>query len=201
MDGAYNSFVELAESEKEGWDYSLELEDRGSDIAIIVPHGGGIEQGTSEIAKAVAGERLSYYCFNGIKRSGNRDLHIASTQFDEPNGFALVRQSRVVLAIHGLQGEGDVTRVGGLDEELKGRLVEALTDAGFEARRDRSHHSGTSPSNLCNRGVTGKGVQLEIPRGLRLTMFEGLDRKGRRSKKAPFHAFVGVVRGVLVSVR
>jgi phage replication-related protein YjqB (UPF0714/DUF867 family) len=201
MDDRYGSFAELAESEKEGRDYCLEFEDRETEIVVMTPHGGGIEQGTSEIVKAVAGEELSYYCFNGIKRSGNKDLHIGSTRFDEPSGVALVERSQAAVAIHGLEGQGEVIQVGGLDEDLKGGLLQALLDAGFEAREDDSHHSGTFPSNLCNRGATGQGVQLEIPEGLRRTMFKSLKRRGRQFKKPPFYKFVAVIRGVLLTAQ
>ncbi|MEA3377914.1 MAG: poly-gamma-glutamate hydrolase family protein [Chloroflexota bacterium] len=201
MDDRYTSFAELAASQVEGLDYDRILVPRDSDIAVIAPHGGGIEQGTSEIAEAVAGRDCSLYCFKGTKRSGNRNLHIASTRFDDPECLALVRQSRVVVAIHGLEREDEAISVGGLDESLKGRLLEALNEGGFEAREDRSHHSGTYPSNLCNRGVTGKGVQVEIPRGLRRTMFQSLDRRGRRCRKTPFHEFVSVIRDVLFSIQ
>jgi len=200
MDDRYKSFAELAASEDEGRDYERALLRRESDIVIIAPHGGGIEQGTSEIAAAIAGEDFSLYCFNGIKGSGNEDLQITSTRFDEPNGVALIERSRLVVAIHGLQGEDQVVKVGGLDEELTGKLLRALRDAGFKARQDESHHSGTYPSNLCNQGLTGKGVQLEIPTGLRCTMFKALDRKGRRCKTTRFQEFVEVIRDVLLNV-
>lgn len=200
MGDRYRSFAELAASEEEGRDYERTLVRRESNSVIMAPHGGGIEQGTSEIAEAIAGEEFSLYCFNGMKGSGNEDLHITSTRFDEPNGVALVEQSRLVVAIHGLQGEDQVVRVGGLDGELRGRLLRALKDAGFKAREDESNHSGTYPSNLCNQGLTGKGVQLEIPTGLRRTMFKALDRKGRRCKTPRFQEFVEAIRDVFLNV-
>jgi phage replication-related protein YjqB (UPF0714/DUF867 family) len=201
MDDTYRSFAELAASEEEGRDYERELVRRESDILIIAPHGGGIEQGTSEIAAAVAGEDFSLYCFKGTKRSGNKDLHITSTSFDDPQCLDLVKRSRNVVAIHGLRGRDQVINVGGLDQRLKTRLLAALNEAGFEAREDDSHHSGTFPSNMCNRGPGGGGVQLEITEGLRRTMFKRLDRKGRRIKKPPFDKFVAVIRGVLHATR
>jgi phage replication-related protein YjqB (UPF0714/DUF867 family) len=201
----YQSFSDLAASETEGRDYERRLVKRESDIVIIAPHGGGIEQGTSEIAEAVAGKEFSLYCFNGIKGSDNEDLHITSTRFDEPQGLDLVKQSRVVIAIHGLQGEDKAICVGGLDERLKERFIEALNEAGFEAKEDakedNSHHPGTSPSNICNRGDTGRGVQLEITEGLRRTMFQSLKRRGRQTKRPPFYEFVDVIRNVLLDIR
>jgi phage replication-related protein YjqB (UPF0714/DUF867 family) len=201
MDDRYESFAELAASEEEGRDYKRGLVRRESDIVIIAPHGGGIEQGTSEIAAAMAGEEFSLYCFNGIKGSGNEDLHITSTMFDDPECLDLVKQSRIVVAIHGLQGRDKAINVGGLDERLKTRVVEALNQAGFEASEDDSHHSGTFPSNICNRGLTGEGVQLEIAEGLRRTMFKSLKRRGRQFKKPPFYKFVAVIRSVLLTTQ
>ena len=37
-------------------------------------------------------------------------------------------------------------------------------------------------ANICNRGQSGRGCQLEISKGLRLTLFEGL---GRRQGQRP----------------
>jgi phage replication-related protein YjqB (UPF0714/DUF867 family) len=201
MDDRYRSFAELTASEEDGRDYERALVRRESDIVILAPHGGGIEQGTSEIAAAVAGEEFSLYCFKGIKESGNEDLHVTSTLFDDPQCLDLVTQSRIVVAIHGLQGRDKAINVGGLDERLKTGLVEALNEAGFEAREDDSHHSGTFPSNICNRGLTGEGVQLEVTEGLRLTMFKSLKRRGRRIKKPPFYKFVAVIRSVLLTTQ
>jgi phage replication-related protein YjqB (UPF0714/DUF867 family) len=53
-------------------------------VAVIAPHGGGIEPGTSELATAIAGDDFSLYLFEGLKSAGNGELHITSTNFDEP---------------------------------------------------------------------------------------------------------------------
>ncbi len=97
MRDKYRCFSDLLASEQEGRAYKHKLMDRDSDIVVIAPHGGGIEQGTSEIAEAVAGEEFSLYCFNGIKRMGNEKLHITSTLFDELSCVDLVKRSRVVV--------------------------------------------------------------------------------------------------------
>ena len=198
MSDKYESFSELADSEHRGVDYSLELADRGTDVMIMAPHGGGIEQGTSEIARAVAGEELSLYCFNGLKRRGNQALHITSTAFDEPAALTLAQRSQTVVAIHGLQEDKNAIYVGGLDETLRMALRDSLKRAGFHTVEGKGAHAGVSPLNPCNRGRAGKGVQLEITRGLRRTMFEGLDRRGRRIRKPPFYDLVGAVRSVLL---
>jgi phage replication-related protein YjqB (UPF0714/DUF867 family) len=201
MKDKYRSFSDLSASEQDGRAYKRELKDRDSDIVVIAPHGGEIEKGTSEIAKAVAGKEFSLYCFNGTKGTGNAKLHITSILFDEPLCVDLVKRSRVVLAIHGLDHRHKLIYVGGRAEDLRARFLEALNKAGFEVKEDKSHHSGTSPSNICNRGYTGRGVQLEITKGLRRTMFQSLKRQGRRIKKPAFHRFVDVIRNVLLDIQ
>jgi len=198
MPDPYDSFYDLEAAEKEGLDYSLDLLDRETDIVVIAPHGGGIEQGTSEIAQAVAGEELSLYCFNGMKRTANERLHITSTQFDEPRGLDLIEGSKIAVAIHGLKGKEQAIYVGGLHQGLKTKLLEALTSGEFETREGRGRHAGMYRSNVCNRGSAGRGVQLEITRGLRCAAFQGLDRRGRRNKRAVFYHLVGVIRGALL---
>lgn len=197
----YISFAHLASFEREGRDYSCTVVDRDSDILVMAPHGGGIEQGTSEIARAVAGDAWSFYTFEGVRRTANERLHITSTRFDEPRALRLARQATVVCTIHGLGGAEEAIYVGGLDERLRTKLLEALSSAGFQADQGEGRHAGISPANPCNRGTTGRGIQLEITRGLRRTMFQALDRQGRRSKKPSFYEFVRVVRGVLLDAR
>ena len=47
--------------------------------------------------------------------------------------------------------------------EIAGRLQQA----GFETRKDDHPFPGIQDSNIVNRGLTGKGAQLEIPFSLR----------------------------------
>ena len=72
----YNSFPELAKSTEQDRDFRVRLQNRPGSTVVIAPHGGGIEPGTSEIAEAVAGDDLSFYAFEGIKSTGNHELHI-----------------------------------------------------------------------------------------------------------------------------
>ncbi|WP_376782030.1 poly-gamma-glutamate hydrolase family protein [Agrobacterium cavarae] len=66
---------------------------RPSSVCVIAPHGGKVERGTSELALAVAGTRLSYYLFEDLKPKGNRDLHVTSSSFNEPQALAVVENS------------------------------------------------------------------------------------------------------------
>jgi phage replication-related protein YjqB (UPF0714/DUF867 family) len=125
---------------------------------VVAPHGGGIEQGTSEIAEAIAGQDFSLYCLEGTKRRGNEALHVTSTCFDDPECVELVERSEIVVTVHGLADSKEkAVYVGGLDEELKAAILESLRQAGFTAIEDMAHHSGRDPQNICNRGASGAG--------------------------------------------
>ena len=56
---------------------------------------------------------------------------------------------------------------------------------------------GHEPENLCNRGTSGAGVQLELSKAVRKTMFRSLTRDGRKCPTARFQAFVDAVRTVV----
>ena len=98
----YASFADLEKGERLGVDYRVRSVSRKARTAIVAPHGGRIEPGTSEIAEAIALEDLSFYAFEGIKRRNNGRLHITSTGFDEPACFALVTQAERVITINTL---------------------------------------------------------------------------------------------------
>jgi phage replication-related protein YjqB (UPF0714/DUF867 family) len=195
----YKSFAELSQSEREGLDYSRMVSKRKSGIAVIAPHGGGIEPGTSEIAKAIAGRVFSCYTFDGLKQSANELLHITSTSFDEPQCLHLLESSQIVVAVHGCVGKDDVIYIGGLHDSLKAQLIQALRKAGFDAREAIANYSGNQPQNLCNRGQSGQGIQMEITDGLRRTMFKGLSRQDRKITTPVFRKFALAVRKTLLS--
>ena len=79
-DSGYGCYADLAVAQVEGADFSVCVQRRPeSPIAILAPHGGGIEAGTSEIARAVAGSEFNLYLFEGIRPAGNYDaLHLTS---------------------------------------------------------------------------------------------------------------------------
>ncbi len=198
MNSWYKSFAELSSVEKNGLAFHITVKNRKGDFAVIAPHGGGIEPGTSELAKAIAGWSCSLYTFDGIRLSGNELLHLTSTLFDEPKCLMLVQNSETVIAIHGCGGKERAIYVGGLDIELGDKLIKELGKAGFDAVRATTQFLGNQPENICNRGRSGRGVQLEITEALRRSMFKGLDRESRRETKLIFRDFVGAIRNVLL---
>jgi phage replication-related protein YjqB (UPF0714/DUF867 family) len=198
MPDKYKSFSELDEKEKRDVDFCIRLQERIGTTAVIAPHGGGIEPGTSEIAEAIAGENLSFYSFEGIKSTGNRDLHITSTRFDEPQCVALVKASPRILSIHGEDSEQQVAFLGGRDTAMLKRLHDSLVGVGFVVETHKNPAlQGTDEANICNRG-RGSGVQIELSNGLRSSFFPSLSRKGRLTKTQRFEQFVNAVRAVIV---
>ena len=198
MPDRYPNFAMLAACEDEGVDFRVRYRLAHSPVAVVAPHGGGIEAGTSELAEAVAGREHSFYAFEGIRGHENADLHVASTRFAEPRGLQVVSRSDVVLAIHGRDRDDETVFLGGLHAELIDDLAAALERAGFRtARHDRPGFGGADPDNICNRGRSGRGVQLELPRGLRRRLFPALNAAGRRVRTCGFRRFRNALRGAL----
>jgi phage replication-related protein YjqB (UPF0714/DUF867 family) len=200
MADAYPNFAALARCERAGFDYRVLVRRAESGFAVVAPHGGGIEAGTSEVASAIAGDKYSCYEFEGLKPSGNSVLHITSTHFDEPMCLNLLGCSAVILTVHGEHGteDGEGVFVGGLNGTLGAAIGGALLRSGFDVRKHQSPNlQGREPENLCNRGTSLAGVQLELSKAVRATLFESLTRAGRQKPTARFDLFVAAVRTVL----
>jgi phage replication-related protein YjqB (UPF0714/DUF867 family) len=63
----YANFQALAQAEHEGHDFRVIALPRSARYAIVAPHGGNIEPGTSEIAQALAAHDHACYVFEGVK--------------------------------------------------------------------------------------------------------------------------------------
>jgi phage replication-related protein YjqB (UPF0714/DUF867 family) len=164
----FENFADLARAHRRGRDYEIHVERRASAVAIIAPHGGAIENGTSELARAIAATEFSLYSFEGTRPSKNYPaLHLTSHRFDEPECLALIAGCSVVVAIHGCNGEDGRVLLGGLDLTLKDRLAAELTGAGVVVETSGHRFPAVHPRNICNRGARAMGVQLEITQPLR----------------------------------
>lgn len=194
----YKNYKQLRWDEQEGTDYRINLREGTSGIAVIAPHGGGIEPGTMELADEIADCLHTFYCFEGIKQTRNSDLHITSENFDEPQGISIVKKYKTVLALHGCKEDEEVVYLGGKDNDFKEKIKKALTQAGFTVEKSpRSSLQGKSRRNICNRSQSGSGVQLEISKGLRKKMFSDLTRQGRRHRTETFDRFISALRKAL----
>lgn len=181
MPDQYDSFAALAAHEVMGVDYRIRVTARQSPVAVMAPHGGWIEPGTSQIAAAIAGDDHSLYCFESLRRRARAEtLHITSTRFDEPQALALIAASETVLTVHGRKDGPDTAAiwVGGRDADLRAAIAAALCGADFSAKAVADGHplAGSDPANICNRGRRGAGVQMELPRALRLELMDDAAR-------------------------
>jgi phage replication-related protein YjqB (UPF0714/DUF867 family) len=185
---AYRSFADLAAAQRRGLDFEIDVRRRpASPVAVIAPHAGRIEDGTSEIARAIAADDFNLYLLEGLRPSLNyRALHLTSHCFDEPQCLDLIRHCPFVVAIHGCAGRDQRVLLGGRDAELKAQITGALVAESLVALGNDHAFPGLRPDNVCNRGARGQGVQLELTHPL------------RRSMQAV--RFAAAVRGVLLEV-
>ncbi len=185
----FRCYDDLAARFTEGVDYAVRVLLREqSQVAILAPHGGRIEGRTSEVARLIAGEEHRLYLFEGLRTTGdNFDcLHLASAHFDEPRALELIAVCHTVVAVHGYAASGPDVLLGGLNEGLKQEIARALTGNtgnGFTCQLEGHRFPGRDPRNICNRGRSREGVQLELSDELRKT--------GDRA------AFAATVRAVL----
>jgi phage replication-related protein YjqB (UPF0714/DUF867 family) len=188
-DAGYRCYADLAMAQVEGSDFNVCVQRRpGSAVAVLAPHGGAIEAGTSEIARAVAGSEFNLYLFEGIRASGNyAALHLTSHCFDEPRCLALLSACDHVVTIHGCRGNEPRALLGGLDLGLKRQISDAIGAVGIESHLSGHPYHAIHPRNVCNRGRRGAGVQIELTSALRL-------RKSNRG-------IVTAIRAVLQSLR
>jgi len=174
MKDHYRCFEDLRQGEEEGVDYRVTVTDRNAAVAVVAPHGGWIEPRTSQIATAIAGSDYSLYCFEGLRPRPHAELHITSTRFDEPVCLALLARTQTVLTVHGTATTWPLVEVGGLDMTRRDLVAAHLAQAGFPVDvREHGRNAGRSPDNICNRGTTRRGVQLEISDGLRKAYYRG----------------------------
>lgn len=196
----YTSYADLAAEQVENVDYTrTAIIPDGAVLSCIAIHGGSIEPGSGEVARAVSTNKHAFYEFAGIKPSNNLDLHITSTKFDEPMCLDLQSKVRKTLSFHGYTGTPGVPEVllGGLDESLRDAVLTRLTSAGFNAIIASSELAGTDPDNICNKNANGAGVQIEMSRALRESFFPNgdLSRANRETgeRTETFNSFVNAI--------
>ena len=196
----YKNYLALSSHEQIGKDYTIHIQYAIPRVVILAIHGGGIEAGTSEIARAIAKRTWSFYDFRGEKKSENRDLHITSTRFDEPRALEMVAKASCVVTVHGTKGDQPFIYLGGRDEDLLQKTRLQLLDASFPVGKTPGHLQGKDPKNIVNRGTRGKGLQIELTRGMRSALFKDLSRSGRNMPSPRFQPFIEAIRSVIHSI-
>jgi phage replication-related protein YjqB (UPF0714/DUF867 family) len=186
----FRCYDELAQRYLEGVDYAVHVMPRErSRVAVLAPHGGRIEGRTSEIARLIAGDEHGLYLFEGLRTTGDNFecLHLASHWFDEPRALDLISSCDTVVAVHGYAAPGPDVLLGGLNEPLKEEVAQALAEIGISYQTDGHRFPGRHPCNICNRGRSGEGVQLELSEELR--------------KAGDWSGLTGAVRNALGNLR
>jgi phage replication-related protein YjqB (UPF0714/DUF867 family) len=158
----YRSFEELAARERESVDYQIRVHARQSHIAVIAPHGGKIEPGTSELAEYIAREDFSFYAFEGIRSGNNGRLSLPLDRFEEPECAKLIGQCGLAVVIQAITGKSREVKVAGGNRILREQLSGVLSAAGFEVFDD---DCPVNPVELCNR--PGPGVRIAVSKNLR----------------------------------
>jgi phage replication-related protein YjqB (UPF0714/DUF867 family) len=188
---------------------------------VFAPHGGGIEPGTSELTLAIAGYHPAslqpsgtvhdHWMFEGLRASGNTELHVTSTGCDDHYARSLAAGALNAVALHGCsvtEAERDwrplpdpaCALVGGANAELRGRVVTALTAANISAVDASSHPTldGTDAGNIVNRTLLAAGVQVETTTPLRAGMFTTNTAAQRKNTTTPlFWDFVAALRSAI----
>lgn len=106
----YKNFSDLSEHEHQcleigsancGYEIKASGRLQSSDCLIMAIHGGYIELFTNNLAEDF-GRECSVYEFDGVKSSGNHELHICSTHFDEPQLMEMIQGSSSCVSLHGI---------------------------------------------------------------------------------------------------
>jgi len=179
MADRFDSFQDMSAHMHQDVDFRLRYDDRGTSVIVIAPHGGTIEPGTSQIAQAIAASDLSFYAFEALKDGPHGDFHITSHRFDEPTALGLVGRATSAVAVHGRKDDGtDTVWLGGRATVMQAAIGVSLRAAGFGAEANQTL-PGRHRSNICNRTLSGAGVQLELPRSLRRRLMAKQDAMTR----------------------
>lgn len=197
----YESFNQLSQNEKQNVDYNISLKKTNSDVLLMAIHGGSIEPGTTQLVEQIALEdNYSYYAFQGIKTENNADLHITSTNFNEPKALDLASNSLYTLSFHGYGNEKNKqTYIGGLDRQLAETIRVELEKAGFSVNDAPKGINGKEKDNIVNKNKRKKGVQIEISTAQRKAFFTNDDfsSANRKNKTKEFYAYVNAIQEAL----
>jgi phage replication-related protein YjqB (UPF0714/DUF867 family) len=156
-------FADLCARFAKGRDFVVDIARQPSTAAVVAIHGDPIERGVSRIARQIAGIEHNLYLLEGRLPALNYEyLHLASSRFDDPRCLELVSRCDRVVTIHGCNGLEESVLLGGRDEALKAHIAAPLMAAGVPCQTEGHCFPGRQLLNICNRGATGMGVQVEL---------------------------------------
>ncbi|MBO1205967.1 MULTISPECIES: poly-gamma-glutamate hydrolase family protein [Staphylococcus] len=181
----YQNFSQLKSDTEKNSDWQRNIKKTNNkDILITAIHGGGIEPGTSELAKIISKKGdFNLYSFEGLLKSNNKQLHITSTRFDDSKLKEMSNKSKESISIHGFQSDENAVYIGGRDKKMADSIKKELEKEGFNVEESPNRIDGSSNNNFINKNDSGSGVQLEISTSIRKSFFkkDNLDRKTREN--------------------
>lgn len=168
----YATMTQLMSLTTQGTDWQIETNKvTNANTLVSAIHGGGIEAGTTELAKLTSElSKQNYYSFMGLLPSNNRELHVTSTRYDEPTLLSMLNVPYTV-SIHGASGSDKIIYLGGADTDNMAIMSDKLKQAGFTVQTPPSGIEGGSTNNIVNRNARNKGIQLELTTALRQSLF------------------------------
>lgn len=185
MADKYPSMTALEADTIRGVDWDIITVDNHNSVLISGIHGGGIEVGVSESATLVR-EMGDYdlFLFEGLRSANNSELHVTSTNYDEPTMVSMVTDRKQHVAIHGAAGDTAIINVGGLDIALRNTIWEELVKRGLNAKIAPNAIVGEEVDNVSNRNRRGGCCQLELTSQQRKDFFLNGDwSKVKRTKR------------------
>lgn len=172
----YTSMTQLERETKEGIDWKKETRDQGNQVLIVAPHGGNIEQGTSELTKLLAQQGgYDYFSFEATRPSNNTQLHVTSTHYDDPTLHQMVEGRSATISIHGAKGDDPIVFLGGAKSDLRDEIQSQLESRGFTVQVPPEYLGGLNENNFINKNENSTGVQLELTTSLRKALFNNQD--------------------------
>ena len=168
--------TELENQTVEGVDWKKETRDNGTKVLIVAPHGGNIEQGTTEVTKALANKGdYDYFSFEAMRSKNNSDLHVTSTHYDDATLNQMIENRTATISIHGAAGTEQIVYLGGPDSALRDEIEAQLKSRGFKVLVPPAYLGGQNDKNFINRQDGTTGVQLELTTALRKAFFNNGD--------------------------
>ncbi|WP_229294142.1 poly-gamma-glutamate hydrolase family protein [Staphylococcus lloydii] len=180
----YKSMTELYNDTTEGIDWKKDTRNVGKPVLIVAPHGGNLEQGTSELTKLVANNGdFDYFSFEAIRPSNNTQLHVTSTNYDDATLHDMIQDRTATISIHGAQGEEQLVYLGGYQSSLRDAIQSQLELKGFVVKIPPEYLGGLGNNNFINKVEESTGVQLELTTALRKAFFKNEDTSTASRKK------------------
>lgn len=181
----YSDFKELKQNTIKNKDWRIVTKHRkDNNILLTAIHGGGIEPGTTELARRISNVgKYDFYSFEGLRQSNNDQLHITSTNYDEHQLIRMLKKSKETVSIHGFSGDDPIVYIGGKDTNMAKSIAKQLRKEGFTVKESPKRINAQSEDNFVNKNDTDSGVQLELTTAQRKEFFkyQKLDKATRKN--------------------